>query len=47
MKRPGNKPTPLQDAEMKKWAAVKARILVAYSVDDVVTFMNGYYEGGK
>lgn len=47
VKRPGGKPTPLQDAEMKKWAAVKARVLVTYSVDDVAQFMAGYHEGGK
>ena len=44
VKRPGGKTTPLQDAELKKWSAVKARTLVAFSVDDVVTFMNGYHD---
>lgn len=43
VKQPGGKTTELQDAELKKWGAARARTLVAYSVDDVVTFMNGYH----
>lgn len=47
VKRPGGKTTVLQDAELNRWGAAKARTLVAYSVDDVVTFMQAYHEGGK
>jgi len=47
VKVPGNKPTALQDAELSRWGAAKARTLVAYSVDDVVTFMNGYHDPTK
>ena len=47
VKRPGGKTTALQETELRKWGAAKARTLVAYSVDDVMTFMQGYHEGGK
>lgn len=43
VKRPGEKTTKLQDEELKRWGTAKARTLVAYSVEDVVTFMNGYH----
>lgn len=47
VKVPGNKTTVLQDAELNRWGAAKARTLVAYSVDDVVTFMSGYHDPTK
>ena len=47
VKVPGNTTTKLQDQELTRWGAAKARTLIAYSVDDVVTFMSGYHEGGK
>ena len=47
VKVPGNTTTKLQDQELSRWGAAKARTLVAYSVDDVVQFMAGYHEGGK
>ena len=47
VKVPGNTTTKLQDQELTRWGAAKARTLVAYSVDDVVQFMAGYHEGGK
>lgn len=47
VKVPGGKTTRLQDKELGRWGAAKARTLIAYSVDDVVTFMSGYHEGGK
>ncbi|MBA5875218.1 MAG: hypothetical protein GDA66_11820 [Nitrospira sp. CR1.2] len=47
VKVPGGKTTRLQDQELGRWGAAKARTLIAYSVDDVVTFMSGYHEGGK
>lgn len=51
VKVPGNQTTPLQDQELGRWGAAKARTLIAYSVDDVVTFMAGYHapetKGGR
>ena len=47
VKQPGNEPTALQAEELKRWGQAKARTLVAYSVDDVVTFMNGYHDATK
>jgi len=47
VKVPGNKTTVLQDAELNRWGAAKARTLIAYSVDDVVTFMSGYHDPTK
>ncbi len=34
-KRPGNKPTLLQEATLKMWAEAGAVVAVVYSVDDV------------
>ena len=47
VKVPGNTTTKLQDQELSRWGAAKARTLVAYSVDDVVTFMSGYHDHTK
>lgn len=35
VKRPGNKPTPLQMKELRDWKAAGAIVGVAYSLDDV------------
>lgn len=47
VKAPGGKTTRLQDRELTRWGAARARTLVAYSVDDVVTFMSGYHDPTK
>ena len=47
VKVPGGKTTRLQDQELGRWGAAKARTLIAYSVDDVVTFMSGYHDPTK
>ena len=51
VKRGKEEPTDLQWQELKNWGAAGARTLVAYSVDDVVTFMASYHapetKGGR
>jgi len=39
VKRPGNRPTPLQLSELERWREAGAITLVAYSVDDVKDIM--------
>jgi len=44
-KQPGKKPTPLQRAELDKWAAVGACTLVAYGWGEVEDALDAMLEG--
>lgn len=41
VKRPGNKPTPLQQAVLKKWEAAGAIAAVVTSIEEVKALLNG------